>query len=170
MSEKAMETGNEQQVPDPKKFFNEEQYNTIKIEGGKEKEKDSVSKGLLALLNSKTTGEKDIALSLLKKENAAALLIEAINASKSSKNKALLVAACWESGLDFKKYLDLFANLVHHEDLFVSMEAITVISENLTGLEEKQSEKLIAAMSKAAEDHFNADLVQDVIERLKNKE
>jgi hypothetical protein len=169
MSEKTKDSGKEQKGIDPEKFFNEEEYNTIKIGSEAETKKESdAAKDLLTLLASKTIGEKDIALDLLKKEKAVTVLVDAVKNCKNPKNKALLVAACWESGMDFKAHLDFFAELVHDSDLFVSLEAITVLSENIGSIDKKQSLELINTLNKAAEDHFNAALIQDVIESLKS--
>jgi hypothetical protein len=153
---------------DPAKFFNETEYNTLKIGGedGGKKETDPV-KQLLAILNSKAIGEKDKALDLLKKDKAVVFLIDAIKDAKNPKNKALLIAACWESGIDVSAYLDLFAELAHDEDLFVSMEAITVISENIGEIKAGRAQQLINVLNKASEDHFNATLILDLVEKLK---
>lgn len=153
---------------DPAKFFNEAEYNTLKIgsEDGGKKETDPV-KQLLAILNSKAVGEKDKALELLKKEKAVTFLMDAIRDAKNPRNKALLIAACWESGMDLSSHLDLFAELAHDEDLFVSMEAITVISENMGGIKAAQAQQLVNVLNKASEDHFNATLILDLVEKLK---
>jgi len=169
MSEKDKDLNKEQKGIDPQKLFNEEEYNTIKIGAeAEEKKKNDAAKELLAVLSSKTIGEKDAALDLLKKEKAVTVLVDAVKDCKNPKNKALLVAACWESGMDFKAHLDFFAELVHDSDLFVSLEAITVISENIGEIDKAQAQKLISSLSKAAEDHFNAALIQDTIESLKS--
>lgn len=169
MSETTGDSGKEKKEIDPAKFFNEEEYNTLKIGGeAEEKKKSDAAADLLALLKSKTIGEKDVALELLKKEKAVNVLVDAVKDCKNPKNKALLVAACWESGMDFKAHLDFFAELVHDPDLFVSLEAITVISENIGEIDKAQAEKLIDSLSKSAADHFNSALIQDTIESLKS--
>jgi len=171
MSDKNKDSEKAPKGIDPEKFFNEEEYNTIKIGAEAEEKKQSdAAKELLALLASKTIGEKDIALDLLKKEKAVNVLVDAVKNCKNEKDKALLVAACWESGMDFKAHLDFFAALAHDADLFVSMEAITVLSENIGDIDKKQAQVLIEALNKASEDHFNAQLIQDVVEQLKQVE
>ncbi len=167
MSEKAKNSDNKKKGINPEKFFNEEEYNTIKIGAAEEKKKSDAANEMLALLASKTIGEKDAALNLLKKENAVSLLVDAVKECKNPKNKPLLVAACWESGLDFKTHLDFFAELAQDADLFVSMEAITVLSENIGDIDKKQTQQLINTLSKASEDHFNTQLIKDLVENLK---
>lgn len=167
MSETTRNSDKEQKGINPDKFFNEEEYNTLKIGGTEEKKQSDAAKELLVLLTSKTIGEKDVALDLLKKEKAVTVLVDAVKDCKSPKNKALLIAACWESGLDFKAHLDFFSGLAHDPDLFVSMEAITVLSENIGDIDKNEAEKLLDVLTKTANDHFNAQLIQDVVERLK---
>jgi HEAT repeat protein len=41
-----------------------------------------------------------------------------------------LVAACWQSGLDFSKYLLVFAKLFVNSDYLTSLEAFTVLEES----------------------------------------
>ena len=165
MSENTKETGKELPKIDPAKLFDESQYNTIKI-GGEEKE-EAPAKDIISLLGSKTIGEKDKALDLLKKEKAVTLLVDAVKNCKNPKDKSLLVAACWESGMDFRAHLEFFAELVHDADLFVSLEAITVVSENTGSVDKIQAQQLINILEKAANDHFNAALIQDAIGALK---
>ena len=168
MSEKEKDLGKEPKGIDPEKLFNEEEYITMKIGGEEENNKKSdPAKDLVALLASKTIGEKDIALDLLKKEKAVTLLVDAVKDCKNPKNKALLVAACWESGMDFRAHLDFFADLASDADLFVSMEAITVLSENIGEVDPKQAKHLIEVLIKPAKDHFNSQLIIDLIQRLK---
>ena len=172
MSENPTNPGKELPKIDPAKLFDESQYNTIKIggeTGAQEKIKGGAAEELLELLSSKTIGDKDKALALLKKEKGVALLINTIKECKNPKDKALLVAACWECGMDLSAHLEYFAEMVHDEDLFVSMEAVTVVSENIGGVEKLQAQQLINILSKAAEDHFNYALIQDVIESLKSR-
>jgi Xaa-Pro aminopeptidase len=173
MSENKKDLDKELPKIDPEKLFDESQYNTIKIGGdtdspiGEAGEKDVPAKDLVSLLASKTIGEKDKALDLLKKEKAVTLLVDAVKNCKNPKDRALLVAACWESGMSFKAHLEFFAELVHDADLFVSLEAITVVSENIGEVDKTQAEQLISILSKAADDHFNAALIQDAIGALK---
>jgi len=166
MSEKEKNLDKEQKGINPEKFFNEEEYNTIKIGAEEEKQSDA-AKELLALLASKNIGEKDIALDLLKKEKAVTVLVDAVKDCKSPKNKALLIAACWESGMDFKAHLDFFAELANDSDPFVSMESVTVLSENIGDIDKNKAQQLLEALNKTSEDHINAQLIQDVVERLK---
>lgn len=159
------DTGKKLPKIDPEKLFNEKEYSTLKIGGAAD---GDTTGNLLALLASKTTGEKDLAIELLKKEKATSFLVNAIKECKNPRDKALLLAACWESGLEFKAHLEFFARLVHDADLFVSMEASTVVAENIADVDKTTAQQLIDILDKATEDHFNAELIRDVIARLKD--
>ena len=73
---------------------------------------------------------KEEALLILKKEKAGDLLITAIK--KTEKSKHILVAACWESEINFSNNLPFFVELATHTDYLVALEAMTVIS-NMEG-------------------------------------
>jgi hypothetical protein len=166
MSETPKDLGKELPKIDPAKLFDESQYNTIKIGGAADDKTKGESSELLSLLTSKIASEKEAALVLLKKEKAATLLVDAVKNCKNPKDRALLVAACWESGADFKSHLEFFAELALDADLFVSLEAITVVSENIGDIDKSQAQQLINILEKAS-DHFNSALINDVLDNLK---
>ena len=116
---------------DPKKLFDEKEYATIILGSDAAGKKDLENADCAAILVSKTTSreDKDEALKQLKENDARAFLITAINRSKKPEQKAALIAACWETGLDFSADYLFFTGLIGHEDFYVSFEAFTVIQE-----------------------------------------
>jgi hypothetical protein len=78
-------------------------------------------------------------LAELKHRDAVPLLIEAVKNEKYASERAKLVSACWENGLDYSSDLPLFVDLVIANDLVVAFEAYTVIT-NMSG---KISEEII---------------------------
>lgn len=121
---------------DLEKYFNSEEYATTIIGSGEEKNsyvnEDKITT-LISLLADPANKEiKEEALVTLKKENGGELLLTAIASPKSDNNKHLLVAACWESEINFSKYLPFFILLVLSDDYFISIEAVTTI-ENMEG-------------------------------------
>lgn len=116
---------------DPAKLFDEKEYSTIIIGNEGLSKKDSSNADYVTILvSSKSTrDEKDEALKLLKENNAGDFIINAITKTKNPDQKALLVAACWETGLDFSKDYLFFIDLICHENFAVSFEAFTVIQE-----------------------------------------
>ena len=122
---------------DLQKFFDEKQYRTAIMNNGEEFETNEPKGDKLAALISLLTdpSNKDVkeeTLLALKKEKAGGLLITAIKSPKAKKHKAILIAACWESEINFSNQLPFFTELVMDSDYLVSLEATTVI-ENMEG-------------------------------------
>ncbi len=117
---------------DLKKYFDSKEYITQiigidKAEAPKASESELTN--LISLLtNPENKAFKEETLLTLKKEKAGDRLLLAIASPKAKTNKHLLVAACWESEINFSKYLSFFLILALDSDDLVSLEAITVIS------------------------------------------
>lgn len=116
---------------DPKKLFDENEYSTIIIGSEGMSKKDVNNADLITILISARSSreEKDEALIQLKENNAQSFMINAISKTKKPDHKALIVAACWETGLDFSKDYMYFIDLICSSDFLVSFEAFTVIQE-----------------------------------------
>jgi len=127
---------NKNNIPeiDPKKLFDEKWYCTIVIKNQedeapiekKKKSKISLSDTILSLIDTNKTE----LLKTLKDVKAQETLIELIKNSIDKDYLAKLIALCWESGLDFSKHATLFFELSLNKDVFVSLEALTVL-ENI---------------------------------------
>jgi ABC-type Fe3+-citrate transport system substrate-binding protein len=121
---------------DFKKYFDSKQYITkiIGVEEEKEEEEklikteDKISKIISLLTDSANKSFKEATLLNLKKDKGGDLLLLAIASPKADKNRHLLIAACWESEINFSKYLPFFILLALDADYLVSLEAMTVIS------------------------------------------
>jgi hypothetical protein len=128
---------NMETTEDLKKYFDPKKYIT-KIIGPEEAAKDEPEKApaieekvarLISLLTDPANKDlKEKALLTLKKEKGEDLLLLAIASPKAKEHRAKLVAACWESEINFSKYLSFFILLALDTDYLVSLEAITVIS------------------------------------------
>ncbi len=68
----------------------------------------------------------------LKNPESVEVLKSIIDETKDKDTKQVIVAACWENGLNFSVQLPFFVDLVLHEDYLISIEAFTVI-ENMPG-------------------------------------
>ncbi len=122
---------------DFKKYFDSKNYIT-KIIGVEEEEKeeegklikteDKISKIINLLTDPANKSFKEATLLNLKKEKGGDLLLLAIASPKADKNRHQLVAACWESEINFSKYLPFFILLALDADYLVSLEAMTVMS------------------------------------------
>lgn len=114
---------------DPKKLFDETEYSTLVIN------RDGFSKGENAiadlieglLLPHLSREQNEEIFKALKEKQAQAILVQSIELAETNEEKAKLVAACWETGLDFNAYYLVFAALAGHPDFMVAFEAFTVL-------------------------------------------
>ncbi|MUP38246.1 BTB/POZ domain-containing protein [Labilibaculum euxinus] len=74
----------------------------------------------------------------LKNQDSDKIIIEAIADEKYLTIRKILISICWETSIDFSKYISTFVDLLIVSDFETSFEAFTVI-ENLT---EKISEEI----------------------------
>ncbi|MCD6069260.1 MAG: hypothetical protein K0S33_4086 [Bacteroidetes bacterium] len=164
MDPKKENTNEEENV---EKYFDEENYSTLVV--GPEKfttPKKMLIEDVVGILRSKELSTRDEALKLLKEQNAQQVLIDAIEDDDYTASRHLLVAACWESGLDFSKYIAVFLELAGDRDLMVSLEAITVL-EQIENFESKaiieEAAKILSAY--ISKKHPNAELMKDIVIR-----
>ena len=121
-----------------KKYFNSKEYATTIVGNNEEgvampvTNEEKIS-ALISLLTDPANKEiKEEALLTLKKEKGGDTLLVAIASPKANAVRHLLVAACWESEINFSKYLPFFILLALDENYLISLEAITTI-ENMEG-------------------------------------
>ncbi|MDP2385668.1 MAG: hypothetical protein Q8M29_04810 [Bacteroidota bacterium] len=145
------------------KYFDEQNYSTLIIGAEKNEETKQQGDDIVELLIEGIRENKVEALRILKEQNAQFALINAIENITHKHERALLIAACWESGLDFSAHFDKFLTYAGDEDALVSLEAITVLESieffSSTSILEngiKKLDKLINAK------HINAGLFEDL--------
>ena len=155
-----------------KKFFDPEEYIT-KIVGSEENEMPLMKGDKIAALVSLFTdpANKDVkeeTLVTLKKEKAGNLLIQAIRQTKSKEKRAILVAACWESEINFSDQLLYFIDLACDTDYLVSLEAITTIDTMEGPFEKKTVEEGIKKVKKELQrlDSERKVLLNDLLDKL----
>lgn len=161
---------------DIQKYFNSKEYNTAIIGSDKGAPQESPDEGKISTLITLLTDASDKAvkeqalLTLKKEKKGAELLLMAIASPKSDGHKHTLVAACWESEINFSKYLSFFILLAMHDDYLVSLEAITAI-ENMEGPFEEthlqEGIKKIKAKQKGMESE-RAVLLNDLLHTLQH--
>ncbi|HLO60038.1 MAG TPA: hypothetical protein VK179_14920 [Bacteroidales bacterium] len=93
-------------------------------------------------------------ISEIKSQNAVPVIAKSLQNKDYGDNQKDIIAACWQSGLDFSKFLDVFTGLFISGNYETALEAFTVIEESLpnAGDEEihqcihilKDSENIIA--------------------------
>lgn len=119
--------------------------NKVVLDSIKQLRKDGKSEDvtlLLDLMISNSRGEIQSAirsfLADLKNQDTDKIIIGAIGDDKYIAIRKILVSICWETSIDFSKYISTFVDLLIEADFETSFEAFTVI-ENLT---EKISEEI----------------------------
>lgn len=161
---------------DLKKYFNSKEYHTAIIGAddyentSTELDNDKIATLISLLTDPKNKEVKEETLITLKKEKGSDLLIAAIKSKKAKENKHILIAACWESEINFSNYLLFFTDLAIDADYLVSLEAITVI-ENMEGPFKK--DELAASIQKIKEEQKKTNserlvLYNDLIDTLTN--
>ncbi len=160
---------------DLKKYFDNKEYSTAIV--GAEGEiaipasnEDKITTVIALLTDPKNKDVKEEALLTLKKEKGAHLLINAINSKKAKDKKHILVAACWESEINFSEHIAFFIELALSDDYLVSLEAITVI-ENMEGPFNAEAVKTGIQKVKEAQKNTSSErlvLLNDLADTLKN--
>ena len=79
----------------------------------------------------------------LKDQEGADLLSKAISNPDYKEVQAHLVAACWQNGLAYGKYINTFLEVVITGEYSAAIEAFTVIEEAIGDLEQNQRERMV---------------------------
>jgi hypothetical protein len=74
----------------------------------------------------------------IKDPGAVPEFMEAVKLYRGNRGFEKLVSACWQCGLDFSPYIDQFIDLVIEDDYYTSLEAFSVIEENVSNLNSQQ--------------------------------
>ncbi len=74
----------------------------------------------------------------VKDPKAVPVFMEALKVYHGKRGFDQLVSACWQCGLDFSGYIDDFIALVIEEDYYTSLEAFSVVEENVSLLSPQQ--------------------------------
>ena len=127
---------------------------------------------LFDLLNSnpekEITDEINKLLSTVKDKETTKSFIDAVENEEYKSIRKLVLAACWQNGLDFSNYLPVFIDVIINDNWENAFEAFTII-DNLESLPEqktvKQSiDKIESAMENATEQ--KAYFLQEVLAKI----
>jgi hypothetical protein len=159
----------EEENNDPKKYFNEKEYNTLIVNReGFSKKQNEVADLVNDLLEKELSREEtENIFKKLKNGNAQPVLVEAIQNVKKDEDKAWLCAACWESGLDFTSYFLFFAELSCSQDFLLAMEALTVV-ENIPGKISEEDLQKALVKARDAKDG-NSEILADLEENIRSR-
>jgi hypothetical protein len=159
MSKKAEDTNDNESAA---KYFDETNYSTLIIGAEKNEETKQQGDGIVELLIEGIKENKAEALRILKEQNGQHALINAIENITHKSERALLLAACWESGLDFSSHFDSFLSYLG-ADALVSLEAITVLENIETFSSTSSLEKGVQLINELIKKgHVNTVLLDDL--------
>lgn len=87
-------------------------------------------------------GEITHLLNDLKDKDAAEVLAGAVADPEYERIRRTLVAACWQNGLSYSKYVDVFLEVLVSADYEAALEAFTVLEEAVGELEPQDRKRL----------------------------
>ena len=104
----------------------------------------------------------------LKESDAIPLIVSAIQNQKYAPELKSLLASCWENGLDYSNYLNLFVDLLIESDFMVAFEAYTVILNMTAKIDQTKIDMEIDRLEVAMKttDEQKKALILDVIDFL----
>ena len=104
-------------------------------------------------------------LSDVKESDFKTVLMDKLINAPAGSGKANLLRICWESAIDFSEYLDVFVDMLLHEDFIAALEASTVI-ENLHGNIPEEKIHIAIQRLKSESNEDNAFLLEGTIPHL----
>jgi hypothetical protein len=112
---------------------------------------------------------KDEILHTLKAGESQDLLVEVIGMKEYFKHRRILLAACWESGLDFSAYLEFFVSLLGDKktDNLSCIEIVTIIEEMTSPFDKKALDNSIQKLrSISVDEPLKKELLTEITARL----
>ena len=82
----------------------------------------------------------------LKEKEAAEILAKAISNPEYEQIQTTLVAACWQNGLSYGKFIPVFAEVLISGGYSAAIEAFTVIEEAVGEIEQEDRKKLVRSL------------------------
>ncbi len=84
----------------------------------------------------------------LKNKDSVRYLVSALGNEKYKPVRHILLSACWQNGLDFHEDIQIFADIFLEDEYLTSVEAFTVIENNLGKLEDHDIVQLIKKLKR----------------------
>ncbi len=82
----------------------------------------------------------------LKLQEAAPILVEALENPDYKSITRILASACWQNGLSYGKYAESLTKLIIKADLETAIEVFTVLEEAVGEIEAEEKEKLVLTL------------------------
>lgn len=124
-----MEKENSESGINPKDLFDKSKYVTLIIgrEGFTAAENDLAGWIEILFEENLPRMKAEEVFAKIKEANAVQFMVDTIDKVETARQKAILTAACWESGLDFSAHFLFFAKLACDRDYQLALEALTVM-------------------------------------------
>lgn len=128
-----------------------------------------LTSNFISLLTNPANRElKSEALVVIRNAGGQQFLVDLLGMKEYEKFKRELAMACWESGLDFSRYLIFFAELAANCEYPVALEAITVIDEMQDIKDALHRDKAILILDNPSFSPEKKVLFQEVVSKLRN--
>ena len=88
----------------------------------------------------------------LKEKDAAPILAAAVGNPDYTEILTILVAACWQNGLDYSGHIDTFVDVISDASYEAAIEAFTVIEDSIGELEQGERDRLLSMLNERMED------------------
>jgi predicted DNA-binding protein len=75
-------------------------------------------------------------------------IISEIRKNRENETKKMLVASCWQSGLDYSRFVHEFADIFITNDYQTALECFTVIEEAIPRMNRNEKENVIKILKK----------------------
>jgi len=105
----------------------------------------------------------------LKLQDAAPVLVEALENPSYESITRILASACWQNGLAYGKYAESFTRLIIRADLETAIEVFTVLEEAVGEIEVEEREKLVLTLKHGMlnSDEHKKLLLRELIKAIK---
>lgn len=154
------------------KLLDPKAYNTIFIstEDENKAKKEQMDILIELICDERHKSDRNQVLAFLGKEPKVAELLMTAISEATPENKKKLLIACWEANLDCTPNINMFTEIVIHDDFPIALEALTTI-ENMHGtLTAAQAEALLNRIMEVYPSQANTEkghLLADLIELLR---
>jgi hypothetical protein len=124
---------------------------------------------LLVQEDEQILGELTAFLNDLKDQEAAEILVSAIANPEHEKIQRTLVAACWQNGLSYGKFLGIFAEVLISADYETAIEAFTVLEEAVGEVDQPVRDKLCTRLLSRLDkvDELKKPLLSELVKSIK---
>jgi hypothetical protein len=84
----------------------------------------------------------------IKEQSASREIVEEIKKDILTDTKRMLISSCWQSGLDYSAFTDVFAGIfISTEDYMTALECFSVIEQSVSRMAKKDKQDILMMIS-----------------------